>query len=197
MTHQREKRLGPAERRTRRAAVEDPAVVLDAALRYLEPRPRSVTEVRRHLVGAGYRQDLVEAAVERLVALGMLDDASFAAQWVESRDRARPRGAIALRRELRLKGIDPAIIGAVLEARTVARAPGPDGTAAAGGDADTAAAERLLARHARSLVRIADPRARRQRAYALLARNGFEPETCARLAARVVAPVDDGVEPAE
>ena len=31
---------------------------------------------------------------------------------------------------------------------------------------------------ARSLARVADPRQRRQRAYALLARNGFDPEVC-------------------
>ena len=37
----------------------------------------------------------------------------------------------------------------------------------------------LLARNARSLARVADPAAR-QRAYALLARNGFDPEICRR-----------------
>ena len=35
-----------AERRERRAAVDDPAVVLEAAARFLEPRARSVAEVR-------------------------------------------------------------------------------------------------------------------------------------------------------
>ena len=195
MTQPREKRLGPAERRARRAAIEDPAVVLDAALRYLEPRSRSVAEVRRHLVGAGYREPLVDGAVERLRSLGMLDDASFATQWVESRDRARPRGAIALERELRLKGIDRETIAAVLDARAAAATARPDGAAGVGDDPDTAAAGRLLARHARSLDRIAEPRARRQRAYALLARNGFDPETCARFAARVAAGADEGVEP--
>jgi hypothetical protein len=41
----------------------------------------------------------------------------------------------------------------------------------------------LLAKHARALARVADPRQRRQRAYALLARNGFDPETCREAAA--------------
>ena len=50
---------------------------------------------------------------------------------------------------------------------------------------DQAAAERLLARNARSLARVADPRQRRQRAYALLARNGFDPEVCRTVAAQV------------
>jgi SOS response regulatory protein OraA/RecX len=50
---------------------------------------------------------------------------------------------------------------------------------------DRTAAERLLAKHRRSLERVADPRQRRQRAYALLARNGFDPETCREVAATV------------
>ena len=50
-----------AERRERRAAVDDPAVVLEAAARFLEARSRSVAEVRRRLTGAGYRADSSKA----------------------------------------------------------------------------------------------------------------------------------------
>jgi hypothetical protein len=50
---------------------------------------------------------------------------------------------------------------------------------------DEVAAHRLLARHASALARISDPRARRQRTYALLARNGFDPEIASRLAGGV------------
>ena len=39
-----------------------------------------------------------------MTELGMLDDETFARAWVESRDRARPRGERAIREELRLKG---------------------------------------------------------------------------------------------
>lgn len=170
---------GYAERRERRAAVEDPAVVLDAAARFLETRSRSVAEVRRRLTGAGYRPELVDGAIVRLADLGMLDDEAFARAWVESRDRARPRGERALQNELRLKGIDRAVIELVLEDRRAA-----EGIVLA---PDREAAERLLAKHARSLDRIADPRRRRERAYALLARNGFDPETCREVAARVTA----------
>ena len=95
-----------AERRARRAAVDDPAVVLEAAARFLEARSRSVDEVRRRLASAGYRPELIDGAIDRLTELGMLDDEAFARQWVESRDRARPRGERALRDELRRKGIE-------------------------------------------------------------------------------------------
>lgn len=174
-----------AERRLRRAEVDDPEVVLEAAARFLEARARSVAEVRRRLTSAGYRIELVEGAIARLVDLGMLDDAAFAKAWIESRDRARPRGERALSEELRLRGVGLDVVAAALEERRA-------GTAAAGEpddgspSADEAAAARLIERNRRALERVADPRARRQRAYALLARSGFDPGVCATLAARLV-----------
>lgn len=176
----------PSERREQRASVHDVGEIVDAAARFLEVRPRSVAEVRRRLTSAGYRPELVETALERLATLGYLDDAAFALAWVESRDRARPRGELALRRELRLKGIEPAIIDATLRER---RETG----AVEGGVVDDVAAERLLRRHAGSLARISDPRARRNRAYQVLARHGFDSETAARVAGRALgsdAPAD-------
>lgn len=173
-----------AESRERRAEVDDPAVVLEAAARFLEARARSVGEVRRRLSSAGYRADLIEGAIERMTELGMLDDATFARAWIESRDRARPRGERALSEELRVRGVDRTVIVVALEER---RATASDAGEDAVPSADEAAAERLLARHARALERVADPRARRQRAYALLARNGFDPSVCGSISARVAA----------
>jgi regulatory protein len=161
------RREHPAAARERRAAVDDPELVLGAALRFLEARSRSIAEVRRRLTAAGYQSELVEGAVARLVELGMLDDAAFGAAWLESRDRARPRGERALRQELRIKGLEGTLVDELLVER-----------AGDGDDVDGVAAERVLARHAAALGRVADPRAWRQRAYALLARNGFDPETC-------------------
>lgn len=152
--------------------------MLDAAARFLETRSRSVAEVRRRLTTAGYRADLVDGAIGRLVELGILDDAAFARVWVESRDRAHPRGERALRQELRLKGIDRALVDEVLGARTDGDRQG----------ADVSAAAKLLARHVRSLERLNDPRVRRQRAYALLARNGFDPDVCSEAVRRFIEP---------
>jgi regulatory protein len=174
-----------ADRRERRAAVDDPEVVLEAALRFLEARSRSVAEVRRRLGQGGYRTELVEGAIARLTELGMLDDATFGRAWVESRDRAHPRGERALRSELGLKGLGRDLIDELLAERRAAAT-----TVEAGGDApgvDLAAAQRLLARNSRALDRVVDPRTRRQRAYAILARHGFDPDTCREAAAAVVA----------
>jgi len=181
-----------AERRERRAAVEDVAEVLDAAARFLESRPRSTAEVRRKLTGLGYRTTLVDAAVDRLTELRYLDDEAFAVAWVESRDRARPRGERALRQELGLKGVDRALVDEVLGER--------DAADAEPGGADDAAAERLLRRKLPAILREPDARRRRGRAYALLARSGFGPDTCGSVVRRVLDEAagtadDEGLEP--
>ncbi len=188
------RRSTDAERRERRAVVDDVAEVLDAAARFLEPRPRSVAEVRRRLTTAGYRVELVDAAIERLLALQYLDDEAFTRAWVESRDRAHPRGEHALRRELQLKGVERSVIETVLDERRMSA----DDSAAEGGeriDPDTVAAERLLERNARTLARVTDPRKRRQRAYALLARSGFAPDVCSSVAAAWLAEADGDATP--
>jgi len=170
------------ERRAERAATTDGDVVMAAAARFLETRPRSVAEVRRRLHWQGYPDPLVLVAVGRLVDLGLLDDVAFARSWVESRDRAHPRGERALRTELLEKGIERAVVDEVLTGR---RSAAGDQTTDGGSDLpDEAAAERLVARRAASLRRVADPRVRRARTYALLARSGFSPSVCARVAAR-------------
>jgi regulatory protein len=184
VAQRRRRREGFAEKRERLGAIDDPNVVLEAALRFLEARARSIDEVRRRLRTAGYQAGLIDGAIERLTALGILDDATFAQAWVESRDRARPRGERALRRELQLKGIERTVLDEVLDERR------PSGGSAEATDPDVIAAERLLTRHAAALARVADPRHRRHRAYALLARNGFDPEICSQLAAKLVAPAD-------
>jgi SOS response regulatory protein OraA/RecX len=200
-----------AERRAQRAAIDDPEVVLAAAFRFLEARARSVAETRRRLSDAGYRTDLIDSAVARLLEIGLLDDEAFARHWIESRDRARPRGTIALKRELRLRGVDGAIVDAALDERRVeSLAPGAsgaagaedcdegmDGRASLGVDPDEAAARRLLDRRRRDLDRVSDPRKRRARAYALLARNGFGPEIAARLASALDGSNRNGDTPAD
>ena len=197
MTPERPRRDSFAERREGRAAVEDPQVVLEAAGRFLEARPRSIAEVRRRLGGAGYRVELVEGAIAKLLEFGVLDDQAFARMWVESRDRAHPRAERAIRQELIQKGIERETIELVLgersESALASASTSETGEEAVAPTAARAAADRLLAKNRRALDRVADPRQRRQRAYALLARHGFDPEMC-RVVAATVAQRDDEVE---
>lgn len=181
-----------AERLARHAAETDPAVVLATAMRLLERRSRTTADLRGRLTRAGYAAPLVDGAIERLAEIELLDDSAFARAWVESRDRAAPRGERALRQELRLKGVPHDVAEAVLDERREAGQPdgasaAHDGRLAAEGSAplaDEAAADGLLQRRAASLHRIADRRVRRQRAYAILARNGFDPEVAAAVSSR-------------
>ena len=139
----------------------------------------------------------------RLLEIGLLDDEAFARHWVESRDRASPRGEMALRRELRLRGVDGAIVDAVLDERRMGWSDDPVQGSWDGDDdrprlePDEAAAMRLLDRRRRELERVPDPRKRRARAYALLARNGFGPEVAARLARTLDESTGDEETPAD
>ena len=142
---------------------------MDAAATFLAVRPRSIAETRKRLSHLGYPDALVERAVERLMEMDYLDDTTFARAWVEGRDRARPRGEMALRRELTLKGVPRDVIDDVLVARVQEYGPT---------DPNRSAANALLERKRSPLEREVDPAHRRNRAYALLARNGFDPETC-------------------
>lgn len=147
---------------------------MEAAAAFLAVRPRSLAEVSRRLRHLGYPPALVETVVERFAEMGYLDDEAFARAWLESRDRARPRGDSALRRELLGKGVAAPLVAQLLEARTEDPEAG-----------ETQAARRLLERRRSSLSREPDPRRMSRRACELLLRNGFSYET-ARAAVRDV-----------
>jgi regulatory protein len=88
------------------------------AVRFLAARPRSVAEIRRRLVEHGHSAETIDAVVERLSRYGYADDRAFADYWVGQRQTFHPRGARALRAELRQKGIDGETTAAALEATT-------------------------------------------------------------------------------
>jgi regulatory protein len=166
------------ERRARRAAVTDPDVVMDAAAAFLSVRPRSVAETRRRLRELGYPTTLCDGVVDRLVGLGYLDDRAFARTWLESRDRTRPRGRLALAQELQRKGVPRDVVDEALSERQGSALdvshPGAPGESRV----ELEAALRLLERRASALERETDVRRRRVKAFALLARHGFAPDVC-------------------
>jgi len=86
----------------------------DSAARFLGLRPRSTREVRDNLARKQIPPNVIDAAMERLTALGYIDDRAFAALWVQDRMTFKPSSPRALRYELRQKGIANDIIDAVL-----------------------------------------------------------------------------------
>lgn len=128
-------------------------------LRALERRPFAKADLGRRLARKGHRPEAVEAALERAVQAGLLDDAAFARGFVETR-ALRGRGPGRLTRDLQALGVDRRHIDAALAAQW------PEGT-------DRLAMPRALAaRRVRQLAGL--PReAKRRRLVAYLARRGF------------------------
>lgn len=75
------------------------------ALNYLSFRPRSREEVRRYLRKKETPSELIDTVMQRLDDLGLINDQSFTEFWIESRERSHPKGAQALKNELRMKGV--------------------------------------------------------------------------------------------
>ncbi|MBC8171806.1 MAG: RecX family transcriptional regulator [Anaerolineae bacterium] len=131
---------------------------VDSAVRLLTYRPRSIAEIRRNLIEKSMDEPVIDAALDRLSALGYLDDEAFARFWVENRTAFKPLGPTALRYELRQKGVAEAIIQEVLENQDV-----------------TEAAQKAAAGHIRRL-RGMDQRTFRQKLGSFLQRRGFSYE---------------------
>lgn len=129
------------------------------ALRAVERRSFARADLGRRLRRKGHAAEAVEAALGRLGERGYLDDAAFAANYVETR-AARGRGPLRLRRDLAAMGVERSVIDRALAAHT-------DASDAAGNLPRTLAAKRAaqlgdLPRHVR-----------RRRVLAYLARRGY------------------------
>jgi regulatory protein len=83
---------------------------VDRALNYLSYRPRSREEVRRYLHRKEIPPEVIEAALARLDRLDFVNDRTFSGFWIESREQFSPRGARALKNELRMKGVERGIV---------------------------------------------------------------------------------------
>lgn len=106
---ERDVRPGRTVTRGEIAALEEAEAkrnAFESALRLLSHRPRSERELRERLARKGVPRSAVEETVERLRALGYLDDVGFARFWTETAQALRPRSRWRLASELRRKGIE-------------------------------------------------------------------------------------------
>lgn len=104
------------------AADEEGAI--RAALRMLERRAHSQTELGRKLRAKGHGDVAVDAALSRLDQLGLIDDAAFAEAYVSAR-AGRGRGAARLQRDLGALGVADPIIKRALSALGDGTTPDP------------------------------------------------------------------------
>lgn len=75
------------------------------ALNFLSYRLRSQAEVEQNLRKHEVAETVIPEVIGRLKRGSLLNDSAFAQRWVEDRNTFRPRGAFALRAELRHKGV--------------------------------------------------------------------------------------------
>jgi len=130
-----------------------------AVLRALERRPFARAELGRRLVRKGHRPEAVDHALDRAVAVGLLDDAAFTRNFVETRS-ARGRGPARLLRDLLVMGVERKLIDAAIAEHW------------SEGSDRQAMPRALVARRARQLGPL--PRdTKRRRLLAFLARRGF------------------------
>ncbi|ORV61403.1 recombinase RecX [Mycobacterium europaeum] len=80
-------------------------------LRLLTARARTRAELHGQLAKRGYPEDVSASVLDRLAAVGLVDDTDFAQHWVQSR-RAKSRRALAA--ELHTKGVDGDVIATAL-----------------------------------------------------------------------------------
>ena len=145
--------------RLRLEAEGDVEAAYRTALRAIERRSFARADLARRLLRKGHAPAAVEAALARVQEQGLLDDAAFAANYVETR-AARGRGPLRLRRDLMAMGVERAIVDRAVAAH--ARESGGNGEVPLALASKRAAQLRDLPRHVR-----------RRRVLAYLARRGF------------------------
>jgi regulatory protein len=86
---------------------DDPeAIARLICLRQLTAAPRTRAQLAQTLRRRGVPDDAAEAVLGRFTEVGLIDDATFASAWVESRHHGRGLGRRALAAELNQRGVD-------------------------------------------------------------------------------------------
>jgi regulatory protein len=142
-------------------APRDPARTYSRSLDMLARAPRSVRDLRRRLLRKGEGEADVDAAIERLTAAGLLDDAAFARAFVRTKVASQGFSRRRLQQELAKRGVardvaDAAIVEVLHDDEVD----------------EVANIERAALKKLRTL-RGLDEDTRRRRLYGYLARRGY------------------------
>ena len=154
---------------------ERPAVkVKERALRLLTVRSRSRSELRQRLLRASFEPEEVEAALDDLEAVGLIDDEAFARELAEHQ-RRKGLGRRAGLAGMRAKGLDREL------AERIAADVTPEDEAERAVEVATNRLQRL---------RGLDPVTRGRRLQDFLVRRGYDPETARSACLRALAEED-------
>jgi regulatory protein len=161
-----------------RLAVEHDARKLetyDRALNLLAASPRSARDLKRRLVLKGEPPEYADLAIEKLINLGLLNDADYARQLTRSKMSGPGHSRRRMQQELFKRGVNRDVadeaIADVMSDESI----------------DTGAIiERIARRKAQSLAK-SDPASRKRRLYDFLARRGYDHDDIQKAIATVLA----------
>jgi regulatory protein len=149
----------------------------EICLRMLTLAPRSRAQLARALQRARIPDDTAEAVLGRFAEVGLIDDAEFAAAWVESRHPGKGLARDALAHELGERGVAEDVRLAAVDRIDA--------------DAELATARRLVARRL-AATRHLSAVARARKLCAMLARKGYPEEIVLRVVREALR--DEGVD---
>lgn len=145
--------------RERLSAAADVEAAFRTGLRVLELRSYARVDLGRRLQRKGHPRAAVDAALERLLTLGLLNDEAYARNYVQTR-AARGRGPSRLIRDLLAMGIQRSLIDRAIAAEW------PEGS-------DRTSMPQALASKRAAQLGTLPRQTKRRRLLAYLARRGF------------------------
>ncbi len=143
------------------------------ALKALAARPLSTRMLADRIAARGYPPETGAAVVEELTRVGLLDDAAFARAYVSAQLSRKAAGRVLLLSALRKKKVDDATARAAVD------------EALGGADLVKDAAS-LASRRLRTMRPDLEPEVKRRRLFGMLARRGFDMDTCREAVDRVM-----------
>lgn len=153
-------RVARAEAAAAEVEADPEAVARKILLDTLTGQARTRQELADKLAKRGVPDELAAALLDRFTEVGLVDDAAFARQWVESRHRSRGLAPRALKQELRRKGVTDDDAAEALEQID---------------DDDQRAAARALVDKKLRSMRGLEPQVATRRLAGMLARKGYSP----------------------
>ena len=147
------------------------SVARTIALRKLTTRAHTRHELDKALQAENVPLSVRETVLDRLQEVGLVDDATFAVDWVASRQQRRHLSRPALKRELETKGVERGDIDMALE--NVDR------------DAELASARELVERKRATMSALAGD-VQQRRLAGLLSRRGFDSAVITRVLSDVL-----------
>ncbi|GAA1925583.1 regulatory protein RecX [Nocardioides marmoribigeumensis] len=173
-------REAPADAEERGPEADHEAVARKILLDQLTGQARSRAELAGKLAKRQVPEEVAGPLLDRFEEVGLVDDASFAREWTQSRHASRGLARRALGVELRRKGVAQDVIDEALEGVS--------------DDSEREAARVLAQRKLRSMSTL-DEQTQVRRLVGLLGRKGYSPGLAFAVVREVVGAAQAGDEP--